>query len=346
MPNYKYVPVAITAGVIRARQRHGRSNGRAAAQPANETVPSYGPSRNLDFELELGIFIGTGSDLGATVPSAKRWKHVFGFCLLNDWSARDVHVGIPAARTFPRQILPPRFHPGRDGGSLGASAPRRSRGPKGSRPVARTFDDVGDRGDGGLDITLEAFLATEAMRRDGAAPHRSRDLVAQLNWTVAQMIAHPTSTAANLEIGDLIGSGTISDPEKIELGKPSRARARGRADLPGSGEKRGFHEGRRRDHLPRLLRKPGHATHRLRRMPAVIFAGGLVPYSAGTHFCRRFPVSDVAVYKVLPWNELATMHPVELADFAAGTAESADDGAHPCGAPVSITLLVPSTRTK
>jgi len=264
MPNYKYVPVA-----YHSRASSVRVSGtpvkrpRGQRKPANETVPSYGPSRNLDFELELGIFIGTGSDLGATVPVGKAAEHVFGFCLLNDWSARDVQaweyqpLGPFLGKNFATTISPWVV-------TAEALAPFRTAAfarPEGDPAPLPHLDDVGDRGDGGLDITLEAFLATEAMRRDGAAPHRlTQTSSAQLYWTVAQMIAHHTSNGCNLEIGDLIGSGTISGPEKSSWGSLLELSARGSEPIAlASGEKRGFIEDGDEIIFRGFCEKPGHA---------------------------------------------------------------------------------------
>ena len=114
LPNYKYVPVA-----YHSRASSVRVSGTPVKRPqgqrkrANETVPSYGPSRNLDFELELGFYIGTPSALGSTVPVGKAAEHIFGFCLLNDWSARDIQGWeYQPLGPFLARISPPPFRPG------------------------------------------------------------------------------------------------------------------------------------------------------------------------------------------------------------------------------------------
>jgi fumarylacetoacetase len=247
LPNYKYVPVAY----------HGRASSiRVSGTPfkrpqgqrkrPNEDVPSYGPSRNMDFELELGIYIGTPTELGETVPVGKAAEHIFGFCLLNDWSARDVQaweyqplgpfLGKNFATTVSPWLVTPEalapFH---------TAAFARPQGDPGPLPH---LDDADDRAQGGLGITLEAYQSTAAMRRAGTPPLRlTQTSFALVYWTVAQMIAHHTSNGCNIETGDLIGSGTVSGPDKSSWGSLLELTARGSepVTMP-SGEKRGFIE--------------------------------------------------------------------------------------------------------
>ena len=247
MPNYKYVPVA-----YHSRASSVRVSGTPVRRPqgqrkgANEDAPSYGPSRNLDFELELGVFVGLGSELGQTIPVGRAAEHVFGYCLLNDWSARDVQgweyqpLGPFLGKNFGTTISPwivtaeamAPFH---------TAAYVRPAGDPASLPY---LSDTEDQTSGGLDITLEAYLSTETMRKSGAAPQRiTQTSFALMYWTIAQMIAHHTCNGCNLEIGDLIGSGTVSGPDKSSWGSLLELTARGREPiaLPG-GEKRGFIE--------------------------------------------------------------------------------------------------------
>jgi fumarylacetoacetase len=247
MPNYKYVPVAyhsrassiIVSGTAFRRPRGQRKG-------PNDTVPSYGPSRNLDFELELGMYVGMSSELGDPVPIGKAAKHIFGFCLLNDWSARDVQawesqpLGPFLGKNFATTVSPWVV-------TAEALAPFRTAAfarPPGDPAPLPHLEDADDRADGGLEITLEAFIATEAMRRAGTPPLRvSQTSFAQMYWTVAQMLAHHTSNGCNLRVGDLFGSGTVSGPEKSSWGSLLELTARGRDPivLPG-GEQRGFIE--------------------------------------------------------------------------------------------------------
>jgi fumarylacetoacetase len=264
MPNYKYVPVA-----YHSRASSIRVSGTAVKRPngqrkaPNEAAPGFGPSRNLDFELELGAFVGTGSELGQSIPVAKAAEHIFGYCLLNDWSARDIQA-------WEYQPLGP-FLGKNFGTTLSAwvvtaeaLAPFRTAAyarPDGDPAPLPHLDDADDQAQGGLDITLEAYLATETMRRDRVAPQRlTQTSFALMYWTIAQMVAHHTSNGCNLEIGDLIGSGTVSGPEKSSWGSLLELTARGSDPiaLPG-GEKRGFIEDGDEIIFRGFCEKAGHA---------------------------------------------------------------------------------------
>jgi len=247
MPNYKYVPVA-----YHSRTSSIRVSGTSFKRPRgqrkgpNDAAPSYGPSRNLDFELELGIYVGVPSELGEPVPIATAAEHVFGYCLLNDWSARDIQaweyqpLGPFLGKNFATTVSPWVV-------TAEALAPYHTKAfarPEGDPTPLPHLDDANDRAQGGLDITLEAYIASEAMRRAGTAPLRlSQTSCALLYWTVAQMIAHHTSNGCNLNIGDLLGSGTVSGPDKSSWGSLLELTTRGTdpLTLPG-GEKRGFVE--------------------------------------------------------------------------------------------------------
>jgi fumarylacetoacetase len=247
MPNYKYVPVA-----YHSRTSSVRVSGTPVKRPRgqrkrpNEDAPSYGPSRNLDFELELGLYIGPPTELGAPVAVGKAAEHIFGYCLLNDWSARDIQaweyqpLGPFLGKNFATTVSPWVV-------TAEALAPFRTAAfarPQGDPAPLPYLDDAEDRAQGGLDITLEAYISTEAMRRAGAAPVRiTQTSFALMYWTVAQMIAHHTSNGCNLTNGDLIGSGTVSGLEKSSWGSLLELTARGSDPiaLP-SGEKRGFIE--------------------------------------------------------------------------------------------------------
>jgi fumarylacetoacetase len=216
-PNYKYVPIGY----------HGRASsvvigGTPIRRPVGQTkdpgasTPSYGPSRALDYEMEVGVFVGPGNALGEPVPIQQARSHIFGLCLLNDWSARDIQawesqpLGPFLGKNFATTISPWLV-------TAEALAPFHTAAfarPEGDPAPLPYLDDAQDRAQGGLDITLEAYIATEAMRRDGMPAHRlTQSSFAQMYWTFAQMIAHHTSNGCNLEIGDLIGSGTVSGPE-------------------------------------------------------------------------------------------------------------------------------------
>jgi fumarylacetoacetase len=247
LPNYKYIPVAY----------HGRASSvrvsgtpvkrpQGQRKPPDAAAPSYGPSRNMDFELELGMYIGTPTALGETVPIGKAASHIFGFCLLNDWSARDVQaweyqpLGPFLGKNFATTVSPWVV-------SQEALAPFRVAAfarPDGDPAPLPHLADADDQKHGGYDITLEAYVATETMRRDGTPPLRiTRAPFATTYWTVAQMVAHHTSNGCNLVIGDLLGSGTVSGPDKGSWGSLLELTARGREPIAmPSGEQRGFIE--------------------------------------------------------------------------------------------------------
>jgi len=216
-PNYKYVPLA-----YHSRASSVRISNIAVTRPSGQrkgadgSGPSFGPSQRLDFELELGAFVGTASDLGRSVPIGAAANHIFGYCLLNDWSARDIQawesqpLGPFLGKSFATTISPWVV-------TTDALAPFHTAAfarPEGDPAPLPYLDDAQDQAQGGLAITLEAYIATAAMRRDGIATHRlTQSSFAQMYWTFAQMIAHHTSNGCNFEIGDLIGSGTVSGPE-------------------------------------------------------------------------------------------------------------------------------------
>ncbi|MGC1777728.1 MAG: fumarylacetoacetase [Xanthobacteraceae bacterium] len=247
MPNYKYVPVAYHSRASSIRVSGAPfKRPRGQRKAPNEAAPSYGPSRNLDFELELGIYVGVPSETGEPVPIAGAAEHIFGYCLLNDWSARDIQaweyqpLGPFLGKNFCTTVSPWVV-------TAEALAPYRGKAfarPDGDPAPLPHLDDAEDRQRGGLAITLEAYLASAAMRHAGVAPHRlTQTSCALLYWTVAQMIAHHTSNGCNLRTGDLLGSGTVSGPDASSWGSLLELTTRGTEPLllP-SGEKRGFIE--------------------------------------------------------------------------------------------------------
>jgi len=247
LPNYKYVPVAYHGRASSVRVS-GTPVKRPMGQrkPADQPAPTFGPSRSMDFELELGMYVGTPTELGETVSVGKAAQHIFGFCLLNDWSARDVQaweyqpLGPFLGKNFSTTVSPWVV-------TQEALAPFRiaafKRPPGDPEPLPH-LDDAADRASGGFDVTLEAYLSTETMRRAGMAPKRlTQTSFATTYWTFAQMVAHHTSNGCNLVTGDLIGSGTVSGPDKSSWGSLLELTARGKEPIElQSGEKRGFIE--------------------------------------------------------------------------------------------------------
>ena len=247
MPNYKWLPVGY----------HGRASslvvsGTAVARPSgqrkkpDESVPSFGPCRQLDYELEVGAFIGPGNVLGEPVTIKDANEQIFGLCLVNDWSARDIQaweyqpLGPFLAKNFATTVSPWVV-------TMQALAPFRVpayRRPEGDPAPLPHLSDADDQERGGVDITLEVLLRTRRMRDAGVPPHRlSLGDFTQMYWTMAQMLAHHASNGCNLRPGDLIASGTVSGPEPTSRGCLLELTWRGRdpIQLP-NGEQRTFLE--------------------------------------------------------------------------------------------------------
>ena len=247
LPNYKHVPIGY----------HGRASsivpsGTAIRRPrgqlkdAKAEAPAFGPSRLLDYELEVGCFIGPGNPLGQPIPLECAEEHMFGLCLVNDWSARDIQtweyqpLGPFLAKNFATTVSPwvvtlDALEPFR--------APAYDRPADDPRPLPY-LASAEDDSRGGFDLTLEVWLRTRAMRAAGADPVRlTSGRFADMYWTLAQMVAHHTSNGCNLEPGDLIASGTVSGTTKESRGSMLELSWRGAEPvvLPG-GETRKFLE--------------------------------------------------------------------------------------------------------
>ncbi len=214
LPNYKYVPVgyhgrssSIRASGVAVRRPHGQR------KPSADEPPVFSPTQKLDFELELGIWIGPGNELGERIAITETDAHIAGFCLVNDWSARDIQaweyqpLGPFLAKNFGSTISPWVITPEALAPFRSAPLPR----PAGDPAPLPHLLSASDQANGALDITFEVLLSTQAMTAANVPPHRlSRVSSRQLYWTVAQMVAHHTSGGCNLQPGDLLGSGTIS----------------------------------------------------------------------------------------------------------------------------------------
>lgn len=222
LPNYKYVPIGYhgrASSVVPSGTPIVRPMGQSKPESAME--PTFGPSRRLDYELEVGIVIGPGNALGTPIPITDAEAHVFGLCLLNDWSARDVQqweyqpLGPFLAKSFATSISPWLV-------TLDALEPFRvpaARRPEGDpAPLAYLADPV-NATRGGVDVRLEASLGTSRMREAGLEPHVvSRSTLRHLYWTIGQLVAHHTSNGCNLRPGDLLGTGTVSGPTRDSRG--------------------------------------------------------------------------------------------------------------------------------
>jgi fumarylacetoacetase len=222
LPNYKYVPIAYHGRASSVRVSGTpvrRPRGQALAPGAS--VPEYGPCARLDFELELGIWLGQGNAPGEPLPVASAGDHVAGFCLLNDWSARDLQaweyqpLGPFLSKSFittvsPWVITPEALEPFR------CAQPARPEGDP--APLPYLWSEL-DQAHGALAVALEVLLHTPLMRQQGRAAERiSISSTGHMYWTVAQMVAHHSANGCQLRPGDLFGSGTLSGPEPSQLG--------------------------------------------------------------------------------------------------------------------------------
>jgi fumarylacetoacetase len=221
LPNYKYIPIGY----------HGRasslvSTGTPIRRPCGQTRdgdtdPKFGPTKALDYELELGFFVSKGNTLGETIAIGAAEEHIFGICLVNDWSARDIQaweyqpLGPFLAKSFATSVSPWVV-------TMEALAPFRAaafaRATDDPAPLPYLFDQ-GDREHGGLDLWLEISLLSPRMREAGAPPVvLGRSNFRDMYWTMAQMLAHHASNGCNLRSGDLLASGTVSGADASARG--------------------------------------------------------------------------------------------------------------------------------
>jgi fumarylacetoacetase len=221
LPNYKWLPIAYhgrASSIRTSGQRFPRPRGQIL--PPGGNTPEYAPCRRLDYELELGAFVGVGNDIGSTVPIGEAESRMFGVVLLNDWSARDIQsweyqpLGPFLAKSFATTISPWIV-------TMEALEPWRTAWtrPDGDPQPLPHLDSPENRARGAIDIALEVWLESERMRREGSGPALlSRSNFRDSYWTWAQMLAHHTSNGCNLAPGDLLGSGTQSGPKPEEGG--------------------------------------------------------------------------------------------------------------------------------
>jgi len=247
LPNYKYVPIGYhgRASTIRASGTDVRRP-KGQTLPAGQTEPTFGPCARLDYELELGIWIGQGNEMGDSIAIGDAADHIAGFCLLNDWSARDIQaweyqpLGPFLSKSFITTISPwvvtaEALEPFRK------AQPAR---PEGDPQPLSYLLDKRDQAAGALDIELEVLLTTAAMREQNLPAHRlalSNSL--HMYWTVAQLVAHHSVNGCQLQAGDLFGSGTLSGPQPGQFGSLLEMTEGGKkaVELP-SGEVRKFLE--------------------------------------------------------------------------------------------------------
>ncbi|MDT7838118.1 fumarylacetoacetase [Aquabacterium sp. OR-4] len=247
LPNYKWVPIgyhgrASSIVVSGTPLRRPLGQTRAPTSPADE-APAFGPCQRLDYELELGAIVAQGNALGEPVPITAAEDRLAGLVLLNDWSARDLQaweyqpLGPFLAKNFGSTLSPWLV-------TMEALAPYRVpfTRPAGDPQPLPYLDSAANRAAGAIDITLEVWLQTAAMRQRGEAATRlSSSNFRDAYWTLAQLLTHHASNGCNLATGDLLGTGTQSGPEAGQGGSLLELSMGGKQPLalPG-GETRSF----------------------------------------------------------------------------------------------------------
>ncbi|TBW09791.1 fumarylacetoacetase [Azotobacter chroococcum subsp. isscasi] len=244
LPNYKWIPIGYhgrSSSIGVSGQSFHRPHGQVKAPDAER--PEFVPCRRLDYELELGVLVGSANALGEPVPMDSAEEHLFGAVLLNDWSARDIQaweyqpLGPFLAKNFATTISPWVV-------TMDALAPFRAPfvRPAGDPQPLPYLDSAFNRDSGALDLRFEVLLQTAAMRERGEAPCKLMESnFRDAYWTLAQMLAHHTAGGCNLQPGDLLGSGTQSGPAPGEGGSLLELTLAGKQPitLPG-GETRAF----------------------------------------------------------------------------------------------------------
>ncbi len=246
LPNYKYIPIGY----------HGRASslvptGTPVRRPSGQTrdgdaEPRFGPTSALDYEVEVGFFVSKENTLGETIPIGEAEEHIFGICLVNDWSARDIQaweyqpLGPFLGKSFATTLSPWVV-------TTEALAPFRTsafeRAPGDPAPLPYLLSQS-DREQGGLDLELEVSLSSALMREGGIDPVvLGRSNFRDMYWTMAQMLTHHASNGCNLRSGDLLASGTVSGADNSARGCLLELTSRGKdpVTLP-TGEQRKFLE--------------------------------------------------------------------------------------------------------
>src|SRR5450830_235534 len=247
LPNYKYVPIGYhgRASTVRPSGTEVRRP-KGQTLPAGQTEPTFGPCARLDYELELGIWIGQGNAMGDSIAIGDAAEHIAGFCLLNDWSARDIQaweyqpLGPFLSKSFITSISPWVV-------TAEALAPFRQAQParpEGDPQPLPYLLDQRDQAAGGFDIELEVLLTTASMREQNLPAQRlTLSNTRHMYWTVAQMVAHHSVNGCQLQAGDLFGSGTLSGPLSGQFGSLLEITEGGKKPIElASGEVRKFLE--------------------------------------------------------------------------------------------------------
>jgi fumarylacetoacetase len=260
LPNYKYVPIGYhgrASSIVASGTGIRRPSGQT--KPANSSEPIFGASRSLDYELEMGIFVGPGNSLGEPVPIDSAEEHIFGLCLVNDWSARDIQsweyqpLGPFLAKSFATTVSPWIV-------TLETLAPYRVPAAERSEEDPAPFPYLAPRdlSLAGLDVTVEVFLQSEMMRTQNIdAIQLSRGNLRDLYWSVAQLLTHHASNGCNLRPGDLLATGTISGPDEGSEGCLLEMKHRSEPVTLPTGETRTFLEDGDEVVLRAYCRQPG-----------------------------------------------------------------------------------------
>lgn len=246
LPNYKWVPIGYhgrSSSIDVSGQTFHRPKGQTKAPDAE--VPSFGPCKRLDYELELGIYLGKGNALGDAIAIENAENHVFGFCVFNDWSARDLQaweyqpLGPFLAKNFASTVSPWIV-------TTEALAPYRTswtRDENDPQPMDY-LESKANRDQGAFDIQMDVKIQTQKMRSEGHNPTRvSTSSFKHSYWSVAQMVTHHTVNGCNFMPGDMLGSGTQSGPTHEEAGSLLELSRGGKEKITlSNGEQRSFLE--------------------------------------------------------------------------------------------------------
>ncbi len=249
LPNYKYIPIGYhgrASSIVVSGTDVKRPKGQT--RPDAEQPPSYIPCKNLDYEMEVGFFVGKSNEMGETIPIDNAEEHIFGLCLVNDWSARDMQaweyqpLGPFLAKSFATTVSPFVV-------TMEALAPFRvpafERDADDPQPLDYLNGEANKKS-GGFDIKLEVYIQTPKMRDENTAPHLlSRSNMKDLYWTIGQMLTHHASNGCNLQTGDLMATGTVSGQGKDERGCLFELTWRGKEpiELPNGEQRRFFEDG-------------------------------------------------------------------------------------------------------
>jgi fumarylacetoacetase len=249
LPNYKYVPIGYhgrASSIVLSGADVFRPSGQTL--PTGEKVPTFGATQMLDYEAEIGFIVGKGNTIGETIRLDQAEEHIFGVCIVNDWSARDIQsweyqpLGPFLAKNFATTVSPwvvtwEALEPYR--------VPSFFRPPGDPQPLPYLSSEK-DRTTGGVELTVEVYLRSMMMREAHMRATRlSSASLADMYWTPAQMLTHHASNGCNLRPGDLFASGTVSGPEPGSQGCLLELTRRGAEPLvlPTGEERRFLHDG-------------------------------------------------------------------------------------------------------